>query len=235
MTEAEPQGTRDDLVRTVVFDLDDTLYDCAGQCVGPAHREAARAMVEAGAHATVEEVLEARLALAGLHVLDLDDAVAATFRSTSPVRVAEAGRSAFYERDPGALVPHPFSAEVVRRVRAACPAVLLSLGHPPAQRKKIESLGLAHAFDEILIEDLFNRGGKEEALRGLLARTGLPAGSVLVVGDRVDAEIAVALRLGMRALRVRGGEFAARPTPPGVPEIADVRGVLPYLGLPPLA
>ena len=60
-------------VRVVVFDLDDTLYDCLGQCVGAAHREAARAMVDAGAHATVEEVLETRLALAALHPLDLDD------------------------------------------------------------------------------------------------------------------------------------------------------------------
>ena len=38
--------------RAVVFDLDDTLYDCLGQCVTAAHREAARAMVEAGAKAT---------------------------------------------------------------------------------------------------------------------------------------------------------------------------------------
>ena len=189
-------------------------------------------MVEAGAHATVEEVLEARLALSGIHVLDLDDAVAASFRATHPVKVAEAGRRAFYERDPGPLVPFPFAAEVLSRVRTAVPAVLLSLGHPPSQRKKIEALGLAEAFDEVLLEDVLSRGGKEEALRRYLAASGHPAAAVLVVGDRVDAEIAAAQRIGMQALRVHGGEFASRPTPAGVPEAADVRGVLAYLGLP---
>ena len=222
-------------VRAVVFDLDDTLYDCLGQCVGPAHREAAKAMVEAGAHATVDEVLEVRLSLAGLHVLDLDDAVAATFRATNPVKVAEAGRRAFFERDPGPLVPFPFATEVLKRVRASCATVLLSTGHPPTQRKKVEALGLEGAFDEVMLEPGLGRHDKEETLRRWLVHAGCAAAEVLVVGDRADAEIAAAQRLGMQALRIQGGEFASRPTPAGVPEAKDVRGVLPYLGLEPLA
>jgi FMN phosphatase YigB (HAD superfamily) len=213
-------------VRAVVFDLDDTLYDCLGQCVGAAHREAARAMVDAGAQATVEQVLETRLALAALHPHDLDDAVAAAFRSAHPVRVAEAGRRAFHERDPGPLAPFPFAADVVRHVRERCAAVLLTSGHPPTQRRKIEALGLAQAFDEVILDPSLGRPSKEEGLRRWLQASGVPAAAVLVVGDRVDAEIAAAVRLGMRALRVRGGEFAARPTPSGVPEADDVRGVL---------
>jgi FMN phosphatase YigB (HAD superfamily) len=215
--------------RAVVFDLDDTLYDCLAQCVGPAHREAARAMVEAGARATVEEVLEARLALSGLRGLDLDDAVAATFRSPNPLKVAEAGRRAFYERDPGPLVPFPFAAEVVARVRAVARAVLLTTGHPATQRRKLEVLGLEDAFDEVLLDDVFARPSKEEMLKAFVERSGLDAGDVLVVGDRVDSEIAAARRLGLRTLRVKGGEFGQLPTPPGVPEADDVRGVLPLL------
>jgi putative hydrolase of the HAD superfamily len=201
-------------------------------------------MVEAGAKATAEEVLEARLALAGVPGLDLDDAVAASFRSPHPVRVAEAGRRAFYDRDPGPLTPFPFAREVLLRVRAVARTVLLSTGHPPTQRKKVEALGLGGLFDEVVYDDMrlddvvgpsATRPVKEEALAAWLARSGVPPAATLVVGDRVDAEIAAATRLGARALRVRGGEFAARPTPPGVPEADDVRGVLALLGLPPLA
>jgi len=219
--------------RVVVFDLDDTLYDCLTQCVGPAHREAAKAMVEAGARATFEEVLEARLALDGV-APDVDDAVAATFRSVQPLKVAEAGRRAFYDRDPGLLVPFPWTLPVLRRVHKCCRVVLLSLGHPPTQRKKIESLGLAGAFDELLVDDVFGRRGKEEVLRTWLARENIAPREALVVGDRPDAEIAAAIRLGVPALRVRGGEFGVRPTPPGVLEVADVRAVLAWLGLAPL-
>jgi putative hydrolase of the HAD superfamily len=214
--------------KAVVFDLDDTLFDCLGQCVGAAHREAARAMVEAGARATVEEVLEARLALAGMPGTDLDDAVAATFRSVQPVKVAEAGRRAFLERDPGALVPFPFAHDLLRRVRAHARTVLLSVGHPATQRKKLRALGLEGAFDEVMIEDASVPHAKEHLLETWRAKSGLAPRDVLVVGDRPDGEIAAALRLGMRALRVRGGEFAARATPDGVPEAADARGVLAY-------
>jgi FMN phosphatase YigB (HAD superfamily) len=233
VSDAAPAAPREDArPRAVVFDLDDTLFDCLGQCVGPAHREAAKAMVEAGARATVDEVLETRLALAGLG-MDLDDAVAATFRSANPVRVAEAGRRAFYERDPGALRPFDFVPDVLRRVRAAARTVLLSTGHPGTQRKKIEALGLGEAFDEVILDDVFARPSKEELLSAFLARTGLRPGDVVVVGDRVESEIAAAVRLGMGALRIRGGEFGDRATPAGVAEADDVRAVLPLLGLPP--
>ena len=48
------------------------------------------------------------------------------------------------------------------------------------------------------------------------------------MGDRPENEIAAALRLKMQALRIRGGEFASRPTPVGVAEAPDVRAVLAY-------
>lgn len=227
MSEAGPP------VKAVVFDLDDTLYDCLGQCVAAAHREAARAMVDAGAKATVEEVLEARLALSGMPGTDLDDAVAASFRSVSPVKVAEAGRKAFYERDPGPLAPFPFAADVIRSARERARAVLMTTGHPETQRRKIVALGLSEAFDEIVYDDVGTRGGKEEALRRWLKGSGLAPEEVLVVGDRADSEVAAALRLGMRALRVKGGEFAARPTPAGAMEADDVRAVLALLPEPP--
>lgn len=223
-------------IRAVIFDLDDTLFDCMGQCVGPAHREAARAMAEAGARASVEELLEARLALAGVE-RDVDDAVAAAFRSVNPVKVADAGRQAFFDRDPGAIVPFPFAADVVARVRSVAKAVLLSTGHAPTQRKKLTALGLDAAFDEVLLDDLpldqaVGRSAKEAVLEQWCTRAAIPPAAVLVVGDRPDNEIAAAIRLGMQALRIRGGEFASRPTPVGVAEAADVRAVLSYFGAP---
>lgn len=214
-------------IRGVVFDLDDTLYDCLGQCVGPAHREAARAMVEAGARASVEEILEARLALAGV-APDLDGAVAAAFRSVNPLKVAEAGRRAFFDRDPGSIVAFAFAMDVVTRVRAVARTALLSTGHPPTQRKKLVALGLETAFDDVLLDDVFGRSAKEATLEAWTKRVGIPAASVLVVGDRPDNEIAAAIRLGMQSLRIRGGEFASRPTPVGVPEADDIRAVLTY-------
>src|SRR5690349_10738264 len=47
------------LIRCVIFDLDDTLYDCFGQRVRAAHHHAAQAMVEAGLKATPDAVYRA--------------------------------------------------------------------------------------------------------------------------------------------------------------------------------
>ena len=111
----------------------------------------------------------------------MDSAVAATFRSVQPVRVAEAGRRAFYDRDPGPLQPFPFAKEVLLRVRPRCRTVLLTLGHPPTQKRKLAALGLADAFDEVVHDDVFGRRGKEEALRTWLLASGLTARDVLAV------------------------------------------------------
>src|SRR5438270_11575812 len=49
------------LIRCVIFDLDDTLYDCLGQRVRVTHRYAAQAMVDAGLKADTEAVYRARM------------------------------------------------------------------------------------------------------------------------------------------------------------------------------
>src|SRR5437868_14758445 len=48
-------------IRAVIFDLDDTLYDCLNQRVRAAHRNASRAMREAGVPATVDAIFRERM------------------------------------------------------------------------------------------------------------------------------------------------------------------------------
>ena len=225
-------------LRAVVFDLDDTLFDCFGQCVGPAHGEAARAMVAAGLRAAEEDVLRARLSLTG-SLADVDLLVASCFPCDDPLAAAEAGRRAFFDRDPGFVLPHPFTRSVLAAVRATALAVLVTTGSPATQRTKIERLGIAADFDEVLLDNVFGPGSvgpgrdggasKRDLIASLLARRSLPPSQVLVVGDRPSSEIRAALDLGCSALRIRAGEFAGEPTPPGVPEAGDVRAVLAWL------
>jgi ribonucleotide monophosphatase NagD (HAD superfamily) len=79
-----------------------------------------------------------------------------------------------------------------------------------------------------MLEDASVPHAKERLLEAYCTKAGFSRRDVLVVGDRPDGEIAAAVRLGMRALRVRGGEFGARATPDGVPEADDVRAVLSF-------
>lgn len=212
----------------VVFDLDDTLFDAFAQCVHPAQREAAAAMRAAGLRAPLEAIVALREAYAGRGV-DVDRLVAEAFPSTDIERVVEAGRRAFFERDPGALTPHPFAREVLEAVGRRARAVLLTSGWPPTQRTKVLRLGLADLLDELIFVDPAGGEDKRTALAAWLGTAGLAPAEVLVVGDRPGQEIAAALSLGCPALRIRAGECAREPTPAGVPEAPDVRAVLDLL------
>ena len=54
-------GASRPLITVVLFDLDDTLYDCMGQRVVDAHRNASRTLAAAGLPASAEEILQLRL------------------------------------------------------------------------------------------------------------------------------------------------------------------------------
>jgi FMN phosphatase YigB (HAD superfamily) len=89
----------------------------------------------------------------------------------------------------------------------------------------VSALALGDAFDLILITDeVVGRDRRKPDPAGLerIADTfGMPAGELLVIGDRVDKDVEVARRCGASAIRVRTGEFAGVPTPAGVPEAAS--------------
>lgn len=164
-------------------------------------------------------------------VFDLDDTLFDSFtQCVGPARrEAAAGRSDFFERDPGPITPYPFALEVLAAVRARARCVLLTAGSPATQRTKVERLGLAGAFHELIYVDSLHGEHKRTALAAWLQDEGLAPASVLVVGDRPEAEIAAALALGCPAIRIRAGEWADEPTPAGVAEVADVRAVLRFL------
>ena len=45
-------------IKAVIFDLDDTLYDCSGSLIDASRSRAAKALVEAGLPCTEEEVYQ---------------------------------------------------------------------------------------------------------------------------------------------------------------------------------
>src|SRR3989338_2468612 len=54
-------------VKAVIFDLDDTLYDCTGSLIEASRRRAAKSMVEAGLPCTEDEAYQLQKELAEKH------------------------------------------------------------------------------------------------------------------------------------------------------------------------
>jgi FMN phosphatase YigB (HAD superfamily) len=212
-------------IRCVIFDLDDTLYDCFGQRVKPAHHHAAEAMVKAGLNATVEAAYRARMKAFNDDPMlrHIDAVVCDRYGGGDPVTISEAARDAYFNCPVGRLTLFSGTMPLLRFLHArGVKCFVVSFGEPKIQKAKVRSLGLhrAPAIDRIFYADRQNLLTKEAAFRQIQQELGLQAGEMLVVGDRAMSEIRAGNELGMHTVRIRRGEFASQE-PQGKVERAD--------------
>jgi len=209
-------------LRAVFLDLDDTLLDTAGILLGPARLEAGAAMVAAGLPGTAEE------AAAGLERAAREspggnpfEALAAA-RGVDPVRVGFAGWAAFFRREvPSSLPLMDGVEEGLRALRArGARLFLVTFGEVATQEAKVRATGVAALVDRVVYEPLAPVVDKGRAFRAICEEEGLDPRDCAAIGDRPDAEIAAAKRLGMRTVRVRRGEHRSME-PRGPEEAAD--------------
>jgi FMN phosphatase YigB (HAD superfamily) len=195
-------------VKAIIFDLDDTLFDCDGQLVRPAHEDAVDAMMAAGLEGDREEVLVRRLAIFAANPRDDVNRLLAESYGCADAAVIEAGHRAYFQREVGEIVPFDGARRMLERLRGMCRLFLVTSGDIPTQMRKVERLDLEGSFDGIVYVDPGRGETKEEAFRGILDGERLDPGECVAVGNRVDSEIAAGKRLGMRTIWLRHGEFA---------------------------
>ncbi|MFO8008117.1 MAG: uridine diphosphate-N-acetylglucosamine-binding protein YvcK [Candidatus Brocadiia bacterium] len=197
-------------IRAVIFDLDDTLYDCTGTLLDASRRRAARVLVDAGLPMSEREALELQRALGeehGPHFLVFDE-IARRYDLEEEV-INQAYRA--YNSDE---VDHiePFSdvkptLRFLRNQGIAC--ALLTSGVHRRQAVKIEKLGLADEFDQIIINDVERGELMGECMRYVLEKHRLRPEEALVVGDRPPEEIHAGKDLGMLTAQMLHGRFSA--------------------------
>ncbi len=82
--------------------------------------------------------------------------------------------------------------------------ILVTTGYRRFQETKIEKLGIANLFDEIIIDALDHRDrrqGKRKIFEELLNKNGLQRSEVLVVGDNPASELGAAKALGISTVQ----------------------------------
>jgi FMN phosphatase YigB (HAD superfamily) len=225
------------LIRCVIFDLDDTLYDCFRQRVRVAHRYAARAMIRAGLKGGVEAVYRARMRAFRRDPMlrHIDAEVCRRFHGGDPEAISHAAREAYFNCPVGKLTLFPGTLPLLRHLNArGVRSFIVSFGEPKTQHAKIQSLGLNDHphIARILYADRDKLLTKEAAFRQIQQEAAIPAKQMLVVGDRPMSEIRAGNELGMHTVRIRRGEFVAQePQGPGeepdhvVRSISEVRGL----------
>jgi FMN phosphatase YigB (HAD superfamily) len=203
------------VIRCVIFDLDDTLYDCFGQRMRATHRHAAQAMVEAGLNATADAVYRARMRAFRqdpmLRHIDAD--VSRYFGAENPEAVSRAAREAYFNCPVGKLTLFPGSLPLLRFLaKRGVRNFIVSFGEPKIQHAKMKALSLDRepSIEKIYYADRNNVLTKEAAFRKIQKRTRLTPSEILVVGDRPAREIRAGKELGMHTVRLRHGEFKSQ-------------------------
>jgi FMN phosphatase YigB (HAD superfamily) len=208
------------VIRCVIFDLDDTLYDCFGQRVRAAHHYAAQAMVEAGLKANMEAVYRARMRafIQDPMLRHIDAEVTRQFNAEDPDTISRVAREAYFNCPVAKLTLFAGSLPLLRFLALrGVRNFIVSFGEPKIQRAKVKALGLDHepSIEKTFYADRGNVLTKEAAFRTIQKKTGLTAAEILVVGDRPAREIRAGRELGMHTVRVRQGEFKSQmPTGP---------------------
>lgn len=195
-------------IRAVIFDLDDTLFDCTGLLVEASRRRAAKAMVEEGLPVSEEEAYQLQKTVAekfGPSVLVFDEIARMYGKGQGLVRAAF---RAYNSSEVSNIQPFPDVIPTLRQLKLEkYKLFLVTTGVHARQEKKIELLGIAPFFDQILINDQEVGLLLEDCYHGLLKRYSLMPGEVVVVGDRVDAELRVAKKMGMFAIQMLHGRY----------------------------
>jgi len=182
-------------VKAIIFDLDDTLYDCSGTLVLKSKKLAAK-IISKAIKCSEAEALKLQLELEGRlgPKVDIAREIADLYNLSEEfcTEVSEAINDLNLED----TVLFPDAMDSINELkRIGYKLFLVTFGNREIQKKKIKILGLERAFDEIIITE--NPRGKEKCFKEILTKYDLEPEQVLCVGDKIKDEIEVGRKLGM--------------------------------------
>ncbi len=198
-------------LKAVVFDLDDTLFDCTGQLVQKARADAARAMVKAGLPLSVEKTVGLMREIRekeGPKAL-VFDRLADRFAPEKKRRVVDAALKAYHSEDVGPIRPFADTIPLLRRLReTGLWVAVLTSGLPARQWKKIRALGLETEVDQVIVHDVEKESTKDASFSHFLKQHRFRPSQVVVVGDQIHSEIRIGNQFGMTTIRVLHGHYS---------------------------
>lgn len=199
-------------IKAVIFDLDDTLYDCSGSLIDASRSRAAKALVEAGLPCTEEEVYQLQKELTekyGPYYHVFNEIVNKYNADSKLVTIAY---KAYNSSEVSEIKLFPYVIPTLKELKEkGYKLFLLTVGVHERQEKKINILGLKPYFDEIVISDQEIGLPMEDCMRDLIERHAINFREAVMVGDRVREELRIAKSLGMTTIQMLHGRFKNEP------------------------
>jgi len=208
-------------IKAIIFDLDDTLFDCTGLLIPHARERAARAIFDIISKEKIkikniknftEKGILARINIIGKRYgarEHLFDKVCEELgiKEKKAEKIVDAALNAYQSDDVEDIylfedVPQTLDKLKKKNIKL----VLITSGRYRRQERKIEMLGLKRWFDVILIRDI-EGPPLETFFKTAIQRLKLKPEEILSVGDRINYEIKISNKLGMKTARMLSGRF----------------------------
>jgi uncharacterized cofD-like protein len=195
-------------MKAIIFDLDDTLYDCTGSLLEASRKRAAKVMVEAGLPCTEEEAYLMQKELSekyGPYYLVFNE-MAKKFGCSD--NFVDSALKAYNSNEVSDIKLFPDVIPTLKKLALEkYKLFLLTIGIHERQQKKIELLKLEPYFDEIIINDQEVGLLMDDCFEEIVKKYALNPRNVVAVGDRVRAELRIAKSLGMVTVQMLHGRF----------------------------
>lgn len=221
---------RADVIRAVVFDLDNTLVDFMAM-KQQAIDAAVNAMVDAGLNLPVEEVkarIEAIYKEWGIEFQNVFDQLLYDVFKKVDYKILSAGIIAYRRAREAALVPYPHvymtMVELLKRGMK-----LAVVSDAPAREAwlRLCYLNFHHIFDAVVtFDDTGERKPSPVPFRKVLDVLGVRPEQSLMVGDWAERDMIGAANIGMKTVFARYGDTFGTVDPHADYEIRDIKELL---------
>jgi len=200
------------MTRVIFFDIDNTLYDST-TLAGMARRNSVKSMIDAGlgmedeerVYNSLREVIEDYGSNYPYHYDRLLDKLDIEWNP----RIVAAGVVAYEHTKLGYLKPFPGVVPALLELRRKYRLGIISNGKAVKQWEKLIGLGIHHFFDAVVTSE---EVGAEKPGEGIFLQAAEKLGAkpeaCLMVGDRVDMDIAGANAVGMNTLWIKKGHYS---------------------------
>ena len=185
-------------IRAIIFDLDDTLYDCSGTLVLRGRRQVAGKIARL-IKCSEEEAYNLQMEMEEKYGVKANIYEKIVSHYHLPGTYAQELLEEFVHIDISDITVFPDVIDTMIQLKGrGYWVVLVTSGDKEIQRKKIDVLGLNNRyFDDIVITERNNDQSKKACFQEIMKRYDLQPEEVICVGDKIDDELAASKSLGM--------------------------------------
>lgn len=184
------------MIKLIIFDLDNTLFDTYGQLGVRILDKMIKGMKEHGLTGKQEKIMRKKYMTTSFRIiaqqLGLSD------------ELTKIGIDTYKQMDLRHITPYS-DVHLIRGFKQI--KALVTTGTKDLQFKKIETLGIGSMFNEIHVDESSILENKQRIFAMLMEKYNLKPKEVMVIGDNSESEIAAGNKLGMVTVQILRRRF----------------------------